>query len=173
MKRTVNERVEKLKSKVNEIFERIRKDKLKPREHEAAFKGYMKTFRIDGQKDVDDLTFINNIKANLRDLIKSQKKAIKIKCILTSKFHKTNPATGQVEYTYIEFHSHVQKVYDDNDVTELVNIITERILENVTTFQNKNSGWISDEVIPLIFTLIASKRWLEAAIWNFRRSKLH
>ena len=56
VKRTGNERAEKLKSKVNEIFERMRSDKLKPREHEAILKGYMKTFRIDGQKGVDDHT---------------------------------------------------------------------------------------------------------------------
>ena len=93
-----------------------------------ALKGFLKTFRIDGQKGVDDLTFVNNIKANLRDLIKSQKKPLKIKCILKSKFHKTNPATVQVKYTYLEFHSHVHEVYDDTDVTELVNIMTERIL---------------------------------------------
>ena len=147
VKRKVNERVENLKSKVNEIIERIRKDKFKPREHEAVLKGNMKTFRIDGQKGVDDHTFVNNIKDNLKDLINSQKKPIKIKCILTSKFRKTNPATGQVKYIYSQFHSRVHEVYDDTDVTELVNIMRERILENVATFQNKGSGWIFDEVV--------------------------
>ena len=137
--------MEKLKAKVNKIFERI--DKLKPKEYEAAFKGYLESFRIDGQEGVDDLTFINNIKANLRDLIYSQKKLLKTKCVLTSKFHKTNPATGQVEYTYSEFHSRVHEVYDDTDITELVNTMTERVLENVATFQNKGSGWQFDEVI--------------------------
>ena len=46
--------MEKLKTKVNEIFGRMRSDKFKPREHEAILKGYMKTFRIDGQKGVAD-----------------------------------------------------------------------------------------------------------------------
>ena len=57
VKRTVNQRVEKLEYKVNEIYEQIRSDKFKPREHEVILKGYMKTFRIDGQKGVDDHTF--------------------------------------------------------------------------------------------------------------------
>ena len=139
IQRTVNDRVEKLKAKVNEIFGRI--DKRKPKAHESAINGYLKTFRIDGQEGVDDHTFINNTKANLRDLINSQKKPLETKCIFTSKFRKTNPATGQVEYTYSEFHSRVQEVYDDTDVTELINRMTERILENVATFQNKGSGW--------------------------------
>ena len=60
---------------------------------------------------------------------------------------RSNPATGQVEYTYSEFHSRVEEVYDNTDVTELINTITERILENVATFQNKGSGWQFDEVI--------------------------
>ena len=69
--------MEKLKAKVNEIFGRI--DKLKSKEHEAALsEGYLKTFGIDGQEGEDDLT-INNIKANLGDLINSQKKPFKIK----------------------------------------------------------------------------------------------
>ena len=125
----------------------MRSDKFKPREREAILKGYMKTFRIDGQKGVDDHTFINNIKDNLKDLINSQNKPIKIKCILKAKFHKTNPARGQVEYTFSQFHSRVHEVYD-TDITELVNIMTERILENVATFQKSGSGWIFDEVIP-------------------------
>ena len=41
----------------------------------------------------------------------------------------------------------MHEVYDDTDITELVNIMTERILENVSTFQIKGSGWIFDEVI--------------------------
>ena len=50
VKRTVNERVEKLKTKVNEIFERMRSQKFKATEHEAILKGYMKTFKIDREK---------------------------------------------------------------------------------------------------------------------------
>ena len=41
----------------------------------------------------------------------------------------------------------MHKVYDDTDTTELVITMTERILENVATFQNKGSGWQFDEVI--------------------------
>ena len=41
----------------------------------------------------------------------------------------------------------MHKVYDDTDIIELVNIMTERILENVATFQKSGSGWIFDEVI--------------------------
>ena len=99
----------------------------------------MKTFRIDGQKGMDHHTF-TKIKHNLRDRINSQKKPLKTKCILKSKFHKTNPATGQVEYIFSEIHSRVHEVYDDTNITEVVNIMTERILENVDTFQNKSSG---------------------------------
>ena len=41
----------------------------------------------------------------------------------------------------------MDEVYDGTDITELVNIITERILENIATFQKSGSGWIFDEVI--------------------------
>ena len=41
----------------------------------------------------------------------------------------------------------MHEVYGDTDVTELISTMTERILENVATFQNKDSRWIFDEVI--------------------------
>ena len=41
----------------------------------------------------------------------------------------------------------MEEVYADTNVTELVNEMTELILEKVANFQNQGSSWQFDEVI--------------------------
>ena len=138
VKKRATQKVNALKAKVNQIFNRI--ESLKSKEHEAAIKGYLKTYRIDGHAGVDQKTFIKNIKTNLVKLINKHKKSLKTKFIFSSKFHKTNLATGDVEEDYSGFHSNVEEIYAYNNVTELVNEMTELILEKVVNFQNQGSN---------------------------------
>ena len=71
IKNTVNERVDSLKKKVNRIFERV--ERFTPKEHKTALKGYLKTFRIDGEKGIEPKMFVNSIKPKVLDLIKHKK----------------------------------------------------------------------------------------------------
>ena len=103
VKKRATQKVNALNKKVKDLFEKI--ERLKPKEHEAAIKGYLKIYRIDGHTGVDQQTFIDNIKTNLVKLINKQKKPLKTKFLFTSKFHKTSPATGDVEEDYSGFHS--------------------------------------------------------------------
>ena len=68
IKKTVNKRVESLKEKVNRIFNRFT-----PKERQTAFKGYLKTFRIDGVEGYDYKKFNIKIKPKVLDLIKKKK----------------------------------------------------------------------------------------------------
>ena len=89
IKKTVNQTVESLKEQVNQIFKKPKKlDQFTPKEHQTALAGYLKTYRIDGQKGYDPKTFTTNIKPKLLDLINNQKKPIKVKFILTCKIQK-------------------------------------------------------------------------------------
>ena len=63
VKKRATQKVNDLNKKVKDLFENI--ERLKPKEHEAAIKSYLKTYRIDGHAGVDQQTFINNIKTNL------------------------------------------------------------------------------------------------------------
>ena len=71
IKKTVNERVEKLKDKVENIFE---KNKLYKKE--TALNGYLKTIRIDGQEGQDPNVFFKDIKPKVNNLINQEKKPI-------------------------------------------------------------------------------------------------
>lgn len=62
----VNERVDSLKEKVNHIFKR--EERFTPKEQQTALRGYLKTYRVDGQKGHDPKTFINS-QSNPKSLI--------------------------------------------------------------------------------------------------------
>ena len=115
-------------------------------EQQTALKGYLKTYRIDGQKGYDPKTFINNIKPKVLDLIKQQKKPLKVKFIFTCKFIKENPATRQIDENSGYFHSTVETITKSTDFSDSFNTMTNRLLESIQQFQNQGSGWQFDQV---------------------------
>ena len=88
-----NEKVNKLKDKVEQIFKRLETE-FKIEEKEKALKGYLKSYRINGVSGYDPKKFISSIKPKALDFIKQQKKPIKLKFIFTCTSKKENPATG-------------------------------------------------------------------------------
>ena len=129
IKKNVNKRVESLKEKVNRIFKRFKR--FTPKEQETALKGYLKTYRIDGQKGHDEKMFIANIKPKVLDLIKKQKKPLKVKFIFTCKFIKENPATRQIDENSGYFHSTVEMITKSTDFSDSFNTMTNRLLESI------------------------------------------
>ena len=73
IRRTANEKVNKLRSDVKRIFKQA--EDFNPRQKETALKGYLKTYRIDGIEGYDVKTFIANSKLRTLNLIEKQKKS--------------------------------------------------------------------------------------------------
>ena len=144
IKKTVNERVDSLKERVNRIFKRY-DNLLTPKEHKTAIKGYFKTFRVNGINGMDEKTFINIVKPRVINLIKS-KGSIKVKLILTVRFTKENPATGNIDINVYSFASKMEIVTESTDISVLYNTMTSRIFELIQNFQNRGSGWQFDRV---------------------------
>ena len=158
IKNAVNERVENLKERVNSIFGRqeevgqpnedrltTEEDHLIPKEHKTALKGYFKTFRVDGVDGMDEKTFIDSVKPRVIDLIES-KGSIKVKFILTVRFTKENPATGNIDTNIWYFPSNVEIVTEATDLSDLYDQMTNKIFELIQNFQNRGSGWQFDRV---------------------------
>ena len=143
IKKTVNERVNSLKERVNRIFKRY--DNLTPKEHKTAIKGYFKTFRVDGVDGMDEKTFINSVKPKVIDLIKS-KESITVKLILTVRFTKENPATGNIDINIWYFPTDPVIITEATDLSDLYNTMTSRIFELIQNFHNRGSGWQFDRV---------------------------
>ena len=143
IKKTVNNRVDSLKEKVNGIFKRYYN--LTPKEHKTAIKGYFKTFRVDGVDGMDEKTFINSVKSKVIDLIKS-KGSIKVKFILTVRFIKENPATGNIDINIWYFPTDPVIITEATDLSNLYNTMTSRIFELIQNFHNRGSGWQFDRI---------------------------
>ena len=103
----INEKVNKLKDKVKQVFKRLETENFKIEEKEKPLKGYLKSYRINGVSGYDPKKFISSIKPKVFDFIKQQKKPIKLKFIFTCTFQKENPATGQIDIStgYFSFFS--------------------------------------------------------------------
>ena len=82
----------------------------------------------------------------MADLISKQKKPIKVKFILTCKFKKENPATGQIDENSGYHHSHVIIITESSDIYILILTEINYLLELVEQFQNQGSGWQLDQV---------------------------
>ena len=150
---TVNEKVDKLKNDIKRLFNQTekfeQKQKFQPKQKETALKGYLKTFRIDGVDGVDLKTFIRNSKTKILNLIKQQNKPIKLKFILTCKFFKENPATGKVDENSGYFYSFVGKITEATDLSEIFDVLTNRLIELSQLFQNRGSDWQFSKVETL------------------------
>ena len=144
IKKTVNERVDSLKERVNGIFKRY-DNLLTPKEHKSAIKGYFKTFRVDGVDGMDKKTFINSVKPKVLILIKT-KGSIKVKLILTIRFTKENPATGNIDINIGYFTTDPVIITESTDLSDLYNTMTSRIFELIQNFQNRGSGWQFDRI---------------------------
>ena len=143
IKKTVNKRVDSLKEKVNGIFRRY--DNLTPKEYKTAIKGYFKTFRVNGVEGMDEKMFINSVKPKFLNLIKS-KGSIKVKLILTVRFIKENPATGNIDINICYFPTDPVIITEATDISNIYNTMTSRIFELIQNFQNRGSGWQFDRV---------------------------
>ena len=147
IRRTANEKVNKLRSDVKRIFKQL--EDFNPRQKETALKGYLKTYRIDGVEGHDVKTFIANSKLRTLNLIENQKKPIKLKLTLTCKFFKEIPATGKVDENSGYFHSLVETITEASDLSELFNVMTRRLIELSQQLQNQESGWQFSKVEAL------------------------
>ena len=135
---TVNEKVDRLKNNSKQLYNQA--EKFEPKQKETALKGYLKTFGINGVDGVDPKTFIRNSKTKIRNLIKQQRKPIKIKFVLTCGFFKENPATGQIDQNNGYFHSFVETIAEASDMSEVFNVMTSLLIELSHQFQNQGSG---------------------------------
>ena len=144
---TVNEKIDKLKNDIKQLYNQAKK--FEPKRKETALKGYLKTFRINGVDGVDPKTFIRNSKTKIRNLIKQQKKPIRLKFVLTCGFFKENPATGQIDQNNGYFHSFVETITEASDMSVVFNVMTSRLIELSQQFQNQGSGWQFSKVEAL------------------------
>ena len=181
IKKTVKKRVESQKERFNRIFKSFI-----PKEQETALKGYLKTYRIDGQKGYGPKTFINKIKQKVIDLINQKKKSHKVKFILTCKFIKESLLTDHIDETLRYFNSPLEIILEATDLFNLFDSMTNHLLEEFERFIVNGYGWKFsyveyfdihiDSFVPLSgssYIPLPSKLAYKRAIINVRNEKDH
>ena len=142
MRRRVDRRIGRLRTEIGNIYARYRGIQL-PHRTEAPLRGYLNTYRIDGQRGYDQTTFVQYARPRMMSLLRGMTRPIKMKLILTCRFQKGDDTT--------DFHSNanVQEVMQDDNVGDIINTMIGKILENIEKFQNMGSGWQFESVVSL------------------------
>ena len=142
MRRRVNRRIGRLRREIGNIYQRYYGIRL-PHRTEAPLRGYLNTYRIDGQRGYDQTTFIQYARPRMMRLLRGMQRPIKMKLILTCRFQKGDDTT--------DFHSHanVQEVMQDDNIGDMINTMIEKILANIEKFQGMGSGWQFESVVSL------------------------
>ena len=142
MRRRVDRRIERLRTEMENIYQRYHGIQL-PHRTEAPLRGYLNTYRIDGQRGYDQTTFVQYARPRMMRLLRGMPRPFKMKLILTCKFQKGDDTT--------DFHSHanVQEVMQGDNIGDIISSMIEKILENIEKFQNMGSGWQFESVVSL------------------------
>ena len=133
------EKVEKLKKDIKRIYTRYNEHTL--HEREAPLRGFLRTHRIDGRGGYDQTTFTQYIRPRVIKFLSEKKKPFQVKFVFTCKFRKGG------EYNYGYFHTNIERIMEDTNLADLYNTMIAMLLERISQFQNKGSGWQFDSVV--------------------------
>ena len=166
IRNTMNERVSKLKNNVNQIFNQTENFKIEQKE------GILENLQDKrcGRLRSDPKTFISNVKLKVLDLIKKQKKPIKLNTIITCKFVKENPATGQIDENSGYFRSLVETIDESTDLSDTFSVMSSRLLELIQQFQAKDLDVSLTKLRISIYKLILSNPYLDHHIFLLRKN---
>ena len=137
--RRVNRRIERLSREIRNIYQRY--DRLQLYRREAPLRGFLNTYRINGERGYDQRTFTQYIRPRVIKFLSERKKPFKMKLMFTCRFKKGD----DTNYGY--FHTDVKTIMQDDDFGKIYNMLISECLEKVEKFQNKGSGWKFEEVV--------------------------
>ena len=139
MRRRVNERIVRLREEIREIYSRY--DRLQPYRREAPLRGYLNTYRIDGERGYDQWTFTQYIRPRVIRLLDERKKPFKMKLILACKLGKGD------DLMFYYSHSDVVTITNGDDIGKIFDTLISKILKDIDKYQKMGSGWKFEEVM--------------------------
>ena len=143
--------IEKLKNYIKKLYQRS--PDFTPIEKKAA-KGYFKTFTIPGNEYKDPEVYLTDVTHTTTRLIESNlNKGTKVKVALHCEMVRVDPDTKEDVYTTCYFNSNLKTIIQKDTVTGEYRVMNNKILENVTNFQSRGSGWIFRKVLSMYIHL--------------------
>ena len=152
VKKRATQKVNALNKKVKGLFDEI--ERFKPNEIEQAFKGFFKTYRIEGQRGYGPKNVFDEAESRVLGMLTEKEKPIKTHFLLNNGFTRMDPATGEVEEMTHYFHSDVIEIYETTNIVEKYREMWDFILEKIATFQPQKSGWQFDQILSLDISIV-------------------
>src|SRR5271169_5740138 len=146
VKKSVNAGVEAFKTKVNTIFNKLKKFEI--RQSKSAIKGFAKQFTIDGMEGIDAVSFLNSVRPQVISQI-SRNPMTKINIVLTCTMERVDMRSGEVITAECPFVSKTEVVLAGTDVNELYSNARDKILESMANFQRQGSNWRFKAVVKM------------------------
>ena len=153
---------------LNENVEHVRinyppRQSFEARESNSALRNFARVYTVDGIDGVDARSFLDHVRENITRVLRNNQRT-KVKLIF--KCYMERPSNlGETVIKPADFHSDIHINLDGTDEDDIYIIMTERILERITTFQSMGSGWRLYSIIKLelhttIYDPLRGETWI-------------
>ncbi len=153
VKKPFNKRVEDLKNTVNNIYNSIKKEtgneQTSIKKMKSALKGYVSTYRIEGEKGVDYKIFLDKKRDVFKSIINKIEKPIKMNMVLSESYKRNKKGSendSEKEFSIGYFHSKMRIITDSTDLDKLYDECVENISAGADSYEGEKSFWVHNEV---------------------------
>src|SRR5688572_24100945 len=147
-KKSVNERLDSLKSTISSIFSKINKPKFEIQQTANALKGFAKRYTIQGTGGIDITSFLNAVRPQVVSLL-MKNRGEKVQFNLVCVMEKVDMKSGEVVETEANFKSKTVIVLEATDVGEIYSNAVDKIKESMASYQMRGSNWRFRAVLKL------------------------
>lgn len=140
----------KLKNKITKLFKKTEQERI-PIEFTlaaSALKNVTKQYSVLGIAGCDAETFLGHVKAEAIKILRANLQS-KVNLVLTCVMERVDLKSGEVITAEPTFASKAEVVLESTDLTDLYDRATQRILETISTFQQRGSNWRFKSVTKL------------------------
>jgi Rho termination factor, N-terminal domain len=167
VKVAVNDKVQDLKMKVNNIFNTVYKhvnfkalmkktEPYKITEPKTAIRSFTKQYTIDGRVNIDAESFLHVVQPLVVNVLEANKQT-KVNFVLTCTMERVNLNSGQVDSVDIPFVSKTQVYLAGTNASHLYKHGSDKILESMASFQMHGSNWRFKSVSKLDINTVMYK----------------
>ena len=154
---------------LNEIVEHVRtnyppRQSFEVRESNSALRNFTRVYTINGIEGFDARSFLDGVRENMTRVLRNNRRT-NVKLIF--KCNMERPGTlGNMVVKPADFHSAIEVNLDGTDKIELYDMMVEKIIEKMATFQSMGSGWrfysiIRLELHTVRYNPLRGETWIE------------
>src|SRR5688572_7004230 len=155
-KKSANEKLDSLKSKISGIFSKINEKKFEIRETANAIKGFTKRYTIEGTGGIDVTSFLNAVRPRVVGLL-TKSRGVKVQFNLLCVMEKVDMKSGEVVEAEPNFKSKTEIILVATDVGEIYSSAVDKIKESMASYQIQGSNWRFKSVAKLDIDTVVYK----------------